>query len=317
MDERGFYLEEMYQEFLLDDQLYNFHYHSLLQDILDGPEMFNQRTGTKIKALPNRTIGYSIGSALPLINTRKMFPVTAFAELCWTLSGVRDLSWLQKHTKMWNDFANDKNEVEAAYGYRWRNMFGRDQIYNAVHALVNDPSDRQIFISAWDNDKDGLGNRWTSNVPCPTCFSVNIIDNKLNLTLFIRSSDTIVGLPYDMLMYSLLLIVLTNTLRKFYPTLQYGRIDAMLSHAHIYEAHYNIANELIDNALKFKGSARNNPYIIQDIDLNNCSMLWALQTVNNIINDPDTAMVMFKDCLYSQFGENQKFPPMYKPEIIK
>lgn len=316
-------MDFLYEKFVEANQLYNFHYHSLLQDILNAEEITNQRTGTKIKALPNRVIGYSIGSTLPLINTRKMFPVTAFAELCWTLSGVKELDWLQQHTQMWNEFANDKNQVEAAYGYRWRHMFGRDQIFSALTALIDDPSDRQIFISAWDNGKDGLGNRWTSNVPCPTCFSINIIDDKLNLTLFLRSSDTIVGLPYDMLMYSLLLIVFTHSLRKWYPNLQYGRIDAMLSHAHIYEAHYDIAKDLIKNAksgittLLPDSFDISKVYRIQDIDLNNCNMLWRLQDLTNIVQDPDTAMIMFKDCIYSQFDGKQKFPPMYKPEIIK
>ena len=305
-------MDSLYKVFAQTNQLYNFHYHSLLQDILNAEEITNQRTGTKIKALPNRVIGYSIGSTLPLINTRKMFPATAFAELCWTLSGVKELDWLQQHTQMWNEFANDKNQVEAAYGFRWRHMFGRDQIFSALTALIDDPSDRQIFISAWDNGKDGLGNRWTSNVPCPTCFSMNIINNKLNLTLFLRSSDTIVGLPYDMLMYSLLAIVVTNELRLKYPELRPGSIAAILSHAHIYEAHYDIAQNLIMNAKEMGKS-----YVVQDLDLNNCSMLWRLQTVSNIIADPNTAMIMFKDCIYSQFDGKQKFPPMYKPEIIK
>lgn len=305
-------MDFLYEKFAMANQLYNFHYHALLQDILNAEETENQRTGTKIKALPNRVIGYSIGSTLPLINSRKMFPVTAFAELCWTLSGVRNLDWLQQHTKMWDDFANDNNEVEAAYGFRWRHMFGRDQLLTAIEALKKDPSDRQIFISAWDNGKDGLGNRWTSNVPCPTCFSMNIINNKLNLTLFLRSSDTIVGLPYDMLMYSLLAIVVTNELRLKYPELRPGSIAAILSHAHIYEAHYDIAQNLIMNA---KEMGKN--YVVQDLDLNNCSILWRLQTVSNIIADPNTAMSVFKDCVYSQFEGKQKFPPMYKPEIIK
>ena len=305
-------MDFLYEKFAEANQLYNFHYHSLLQDILNAEEMHNQRTDTRIKALPNRVIGYSIGSTLPLINSRKMFPVTAFAELCWTLSGVRNLEWLQQHTKMWNEFANENNEVEAAYGFRWRHMFGRDQLLTAIEALKKDPSDRQKFISAWDNSKDGLGNRWTSNVPCPTCFSMNIIENKLNLTLFLRSSDTIVGLPYDMLMYSLLMIVVANELRLKYPEVQPGNITAILSHAHIYEAHYDIAKNLITNAREMGKN-----YVIQDLDLNNCSMLWRLQTVSNIIADPNTAMLMFKDCVYSQFDGKQKFPPMYKPEIIK
>ena len=111
-------MDFLYEKFVEANQLYNFHYHSLLQDILNAEEIYNQRTGTKIKALPNRVIGYSIRRTLPLINSRKMFPVTAFAELCWTLSGVRDLAWLQQYTKMWNEFANENNEVEVAYGYR-------------------------------------------------------------------------------------------------------------------------------------------------------------------------------------------------------
>ena len=78
------------------------------------------------------------------------------------------------------------------------------------------------------------------------------------------------------------------------------------------QAHYDIAQNLIMNAKEMGKS-----YVVQDLDLNNCSMLWRLQTVSNIIADPNTAMIMFKDCIYSQFDGKQKFPPMYKPEIIK
>lgn len=320
-------MELDFMEFITRNQSYNYHYHSLLQDILNKTSVEeNQRTGTKIKAIPNRVIGYSIANTLPLINTRKMFPVTAFAELCWTLSGEKKLDWLQQHTKMWDDFKNESNEVEAAYGYRWRKMFGRDQLIQGIEALKKDPSDRQIFISAWDNSRDGLGNRWTSNVPCPVCFCLNIIDKKLNLTLLLRSSDTIVGLPYDMLMYSLLLIVVTHELRQSGVEVGYGRIDAILSHAHIYESHFEIAEQLIKSACLWQ-EARNSrkeaeveasrDYVIQDIDLAQNRILWELQTVSNIIKDKDTAMMMFKDCLYSQFGDKQKFPRMFKPEIIK
>ena len=309
------------QKFIEANQSYNYFYHELLQDILQEESEENQRTRTRVSALPNRMIGYSIRNTLPLINSRKMFPVTAFAELCWTLSGEKKLNWLQQYTKMWDEFKNEDNEIEAAYGYRWRRMFGRDQLLQGIEALKNDPSDRQIFISAWDNSQDGLGNRWTSNVPCPACFCLNIIRNKVNLTLFIRSSDTIVGLPYDMLMYSLLLIVITHELRKAGLNVGYGRINAMLSHAHIYEPHFEIAKQLINNTYQYsmdpKAAEAERNYIIQDLDLTQNKVLWELQTVTNIINDRETAMWMFKECLYKQFGEKQTFPKMYRPEVIK
>lgn len=309
-------------KFFKEDQSYNYFYHSLLQDIMSKADVEeNQRTHTRIKAIPNRVIGYSITNTLPLINTRKMFPVTAFAELCWTLSGEKKLDWLQQHTKMWDEFKNEDNEIEAAYGYRWRKMFGRDQLLQGIEALKRDPSDRQVFISAWDNARDGLGNRWTSNVPCPACFCLNIINKRLNLTLFLRSSDTIVGLPYDMLMYGLLLIVVTHELRKAGIEVGYGRIDAILSHAHVYEPHFDIAQKLIDGAYLWQNSPniaeQSDMYVIQDLDLTQNKILWELQTVSNIINDKDTAMMMFKDCVYTQFGEKQHFPKMFKPEVIK
>ena len=306
-------LESLHKEFMNTNQLYNFHYHCLLQDILSQDETENQRTNTKIKAMPNRVIGYTLQRTLPLINTRRMFPVTALAELCWTLSGERKLDWLQKYTKMWNDFANENNEIEAAYGYRWRFMFGRDQLLNGVNALKKDPSDRQIFISAWDNRQDGLGNHWTSNVPCPTSFCVNIINNKVNMAVFLRSSDTIVGLPYDMLMYSLLLIAITNELRQTIPSLSIGRIDAMLSHAHIYSAHYSIAEELIQNACAIT-TKDDTKYAIQDIDLEKNAILWHLITVSEIIKHPDDIMEVFKVILKDNTKVALKH---YKPEIIK
>ena len=136
-----------------------------------------------------------------------------------------------------------------------------------------------------------------------------------------RSSDTIVGLPYDMMMYSLLLIVVTNELRRAGIEVGYGRIDAILSHAHIYESHFDIAQRLIDSAYLWQ----NNPevaehsdmYVIQDLDLSQNKILWELQTVSSIIEDRNTAMLMFKECIYAQFGDNQHFPKMFKPEVIK
>lgn len=312
------------ESFIAEEQAYNYTYHNLIKYIMTyGYEMLNQRTNTKITAVANQAIGYNIVNKIPLINTRKMFPVTAFAELCWTLSGDKKLDWLQQHTKMWDNFANENNEVEAAYGYRWRHMFGRDQLLQGLEALKNDPTDRQIYISAWDNSKDGLGNHWTSNVPCPTSFAMNIIGNKLNLTLFLRSSDVIVGLPYDLMMYSLLLVVCTHELQAAGLDITYGDITAMLSHAHIYEPHYIIAGELYRSAFVWgekddSTSLRTaSPYIIQDLDLTQNRILWKLQTVSNIIQDRDTAMLMFKDCMYEQFGKNPKYPKMYKPEVIK
>jgi thymidylate synthase len=299
----------------------NNHYHYLLKDILNAPEELNQRTNTKVKALPNRVLRYEIDDCIPMINSRRMFPASAMAELIWTLSGTKDLTWLQQHTKMWDGFANEENEIEASYGYRWREQFGRDQIQELINALVADPSDRQCFVSAWDNAKDGLGNRWTTNVPCPTSFTINIIDYHVNINVNLRSSDAIVGLPYDTLMYTLLLIVITNQLNTQGMNLSYGSVMLNLAHVHIYEPHYEMAHELIDNYEHWLDHRKNDfCYDVQDLSFNIQPINWAFLTIENATNNPDAMLSMFKRMLAerdSKRPNGNKWPVCFKPEVIK
>jgi thymidylate synthase len=245
-----------------------------------------------------------------------MFPVTAMAELIWTLSGVKELDWLQQHTKMWDDFKNEENQIEASYGYRWRHQFERDQILAMLDALVKDPSDRQCVVMAWDNGKDGLGNRWTSNVPCPIGFIVNIIEGKVNITLMLRSSDAIVGLPYDMMMYSLLLILVTHELQMRGLNVRYGNITAILSHVHIYQPHYEIAESLVESARTWQNLAMDSyMYSVQDLNFNHQAINWRLLNISNAIENPDTSLELFKAIVNDQIPKIK--PTHFKPEIIK
>lgn len=282
---------------------FNKQYLSLLNEILESELEYNTRTKTNIKAISNKTIKYDINKYIPVIGFRKIYPITAFAELCWTLSGEKKIDWLQKYTKMWDKFANNRNEIEAAYGYRWRYMFNRDQIKELILTLSNDPSNRQCFVSAWDNSKDGLGNIWTSNVPCPTSFCVNIINNKLNMSLFIRSSDVVVGLPYDCLMYSILLVVIYNSLKKSINNLLLGNFMVILSHAHIYEPHFNIVNKMVLETFN------NSQYISLD------NILWDNITIDSIRENPDYNLDIFKEIIRDNSNKTANIKN-FKPEII-
>lgn len=212
---------------------FNLEYLKLLDRIFKlGDEDFNQRTSTRIYFRLHEQVSHDFGG-IPILSHRKVFPHIAMAELMWTLSGVKDISWLVQHTSIWSKFANN-NEVEAAYGWRWRKAFGRDQLQLAIDALKKDPSDRQVVVMAWDPREDALGSPKKANVPCPLGFSLQAHDYILNMQVYQRSSDVICGLPYDMLMYSLLLDLLSAILG-----MSPGRVSFSLSHAHIYEKHYH------------------------------------------------------------------------------
>nr|DAU48595.1 MAG TPA: hypothetical protein [Caudoviricetes sp.] len=223
-------------------------YISLLRRILnEGYIEYNNRTKTEIKALPQRTLVFNLINHVPVVGARKIFPHVAAAELAWTLQGTQDTTFIKKYSKMWTQFEDEPNKVVTAYGYRWRTQFKRDQLMDAIEALKKDRSNRQVWVTAWDAAQDGLLNIGKyKNMPCIIGFMLNTIGNKLNMTVVIRSSDTVVGLPYDTMMYAFLLCALAKSIGV--PT---GKIFIVLSHAHIYSAHYELVQRMISSYEKY------------------------------------------------------------------
>lgn len=229
-------------------------YHSLLWDILrNGHEDLNARTGHRVRCLPGgRTLVVDLSDdRLPLCGHRKLYPHMAAAEVAWFLMGTQEVGPLRDlGCKFWDKFVEvDGRTVKAGYGYRWRKHFGRDQIAHAVEALRRDRSDRQVLVSAWDPSTDGLGNRGTAespvrNVPCPACFTLSIVDGRLHSTLLIRSSDVVVGLPYDVMGHAMLMATIAASVDDY---LTLGRAQVVLAHPHIYDVHYDRAEDMYES----------------------------------------------------------------------
>ncbi|MFA6250830.1 MAG: thymidylate synthase [Candidatus Shapirobacteria bacterium] len=219
-------------------------YQEALRQIMEeGIEEINERTGHKTKALPGIT--FSISKGLPVLTLRRI-PVRIFvAEQIWFLTGSRRPGdFLTKFTKIWDDFTNVDGVVSTAYGYRWRQHFGRDQITGLVDLLEKQPSSRHGVVITWDPADDGLasslGGRYKKNVPCPFCFVVNIIGGKLNLHNIVRSNDMILGCPHDVGGFGVLQHILAARLG-----VGVGTYTHTISNAHVYDIHYEAAWELI------------------------------------------------------------------------
>ena len=217
------------------------HYALLVSAIIrNGFLEKNARTGERVKVIPGgRSFQFSIGKdqgeMMPFPGNRKIFPYIAAAEVAWYISGSRDVRWLQQHAKIWNKFVEaDGHTIKNAYGYRWRKAFGRDQLADAVSQLRDNPTSRQILVTAWDPRTDGTLNE--KNVPCPTHFTLNRIDNKLHSALFIRSSDVFVGLPYDVLGHALLMKAISKSVGC-----DLGTMHVTMANAHLYEKHLAMA----------------------------------------------------------------------------
>lgn len=273
-----------------------------------GYTELNNRTQTEIRALPQRTLVFNLINHIPVIGARKIFPHVAAAELAWTLSGTQDTTFIKKYSKMWTQFEDEPNKVMTAYGYRWRNKFNRDQLFDAIEALKKDRTNRQIWVTAWDAAEDGLLNIGKyKNMPCIIGFMLNTIGNKLNMSVVIRSSDTIVGLPYDTLMYTFLLAALSKSIGI--PT---GKIFFILNHAHIYANHYSLANRMIASYEK---------YLILKKPLTEEFVPQAIaipqHTVEQIIKEPDAYVSEIKALYQHSLDEIGLNPKLDFPDVIQ
>lgn len=284
-------------------------YIALIRRIMtDGYTEFNNRTQTEIRALPQRTLVFNLINHIPVIGARKIFPHVAAAELAWTLSGTQDTTFIKKYSKMWTQFEDEPNTVVTAYGFRWRHKFNRDQLMDAIEALKKDRSNRQIWVTAWDAAEDGLLNIGKyKNMPCIIGFMLNTIGNKLNMSVVIRSSDTIVGLPYDTLMYTFLLAALSKSIG-----IPAGKIFFMLNHAHIYANHYSMAHRMISSFEKYIITKRpiDNEFVPQAIAI-------PQHSVEQIIQDPDAYVSEIKALYKHSLDRVGLTPKMDYPDVVQ
>ena len=201
-----------------------------------GTTETNERTGTDIKMLEGGvSFKLDVSERLPVAGNRRYWPHVAAAEVAWQFMGTQDPDWiLEKAPKVWQDFVED-GKLKTAYGYRWRNHFGRDQLQLAVNELRDNPTNRQLFVSAWDPSTDGLGGPQPKNIPCPVGFTVSRSRNVIHMSVFIRSSDVFVGLPYDIMGYALTLDAIAAQVGC-----SPGTLHLTLAHPHIYKPHFDM-----------------------------------------------------------------------------
>lgn len=215
-------------------------YRRLLWELLSAAAYteVNERTGASISALrsPAHFNLELSDRMLPLCGVRRMFPKTAAAEVAWFLLGTKDASFIREYAPIWDKFLEEDGTVAGAYGHRWREHFGRDQVTDAIKALRFNHTDRRTVVMAWDPGADGLG-RPSKNVPCPLGFTLSIADGRLNSSLLIRSSDVFVGLPYDVMGHALLMAAIAESVGNT----ELGTMGVTLAHPHLYHVHGQMA----------------------------------------------------------------------------
>lgn len=120
-------------------------------------------------------------------------PVFHFMESLWMLAGRRDVEWISMFNNGISQYSDDGVLFHAAYGHRWRESFGYDQIPMVVHRLCTYPNDRRAVLTMWDPDRDCSLSNEAKDYPCNTHIYFRSQNGKLDMTVCNRSNDMIWG----------------------------------------------------------------------------------------------------------------------------
>lgn len=140
-----------------------------------------------------------------LCRLRDANPFFHLFEALWMIAGRNDLLFPQTFVNTFGQFSDDGDTLHGAYGYRWRNWFGYDQLELLITTLRGDTKTRRAVLSMWDgtDHTTGLDVNVGSDlhtaiaggkdVPCNTHAYFDTLGGKLNMTVCCRSNDMILG----------------------------------------------------------------------------------------------------------------------------
>jgi len=243
-------------------------YLNLIKNILENGTWEEGRNG-KTKSIFGNMMRFSLKDGkIPILTTKKTAWKTCLKELLWFIRGDTDNKILKKQgVHIWD--ANGSREfldsrglklypedmLGPIYGYQWRNFNasyhcftghpiddlqhpfdGIDQLQQIIDAL-KDPAQRtsrRLIMTAWNPkqlDQMALP-------PCHILCQFNVHDgNKLSCSLYQRSCDFILGVPFNIASYSML----THLIAKHCGLEAYEFVHFM-GNCHLYDNAIEAAN---------------------------------------------------------------------------
>lgn len=259
--------------------IYDEVYGRYLSDVLWNGVDVDDRTGTGTREIFSKYVDYgSILESFPLLTIKQTPFKAVLGELLWFIEGSTNEQRLSEITfgaagkkTIWTDNANapywtgakEPGDLGNIYGKMWRSWpvqdvtehrtsdgillsktvqtSAIDQLDRVIEGLKSDPSSRRHLVLAWNP-----GEQTPDKVALPPChygfqFNVNPKYNTLNLLVNMRSNDILLGAPFNVASYALLQYMVAQV-----TGLNIGNLSFMIGSAHIYQNHFDGAQEVLN-----------------------------------------------------------------------
>lgn len=185
---------------------------------------------------------YDLREEFPILTIRRTFWKSAIDEILWIWqkkdNNVHNLS-----SHIWDSWADETGSIGKAYGYQLGKKYEFaegvfDQVDKVIFDLKNNPASRRIIAHMYNVEdlKD------MHLYPCAYSMTFNVSGNTLNGILNQRSQDMLAASNWNVVQYSILLIMFARACG-----LEAGELVHVVADAHIYDRHVPIVEKILEN----------------------------------------------------------------------
>lgn len=221
-------------------------YLELLKECLFHTPLRDTRNG-KTASVFGRSMTFNLyGNRLPVLTTKKMFTRGVIEELLFFIKGKQDTKELEdKNIKIWTGNTADTNgDMGPMYGVQWRKWMGHDgkthdQLNDVIEQIRNNPTSRRMVVSAWNVSQLSEGVLY----PCHIMFQfhIDMVNKRLNMSMYQRSADIGLGMPFNIMSYALLCHIIAQ-----HTGYEAGEFTYFIGDAHVYENHFKALKKQVD-----------------------------------------------------------------------
>lgn len=238
-------------------------YLNLIDNILEENTEFDGRNG-KTLAIFGSSMHFTLeNNIIPLLTTKKLAYKTCLKELLWFIKGLtNNQTLIDQNVHIWDangsrEFLNSRglynnivNDLGPIYGFQWRHFNanyndcntnyknkGIDQLKYIIEQLKNPETrnSRRLIMTAWNPCQLEL----MALPPCHVMCQFNVSNNNmLSCSLYQRSGDVGLGVPFNIASYC----YLTHLIAHHCDLIPYEFIYN-LGNAHIYNDHIEGLNK--------------------------------------------------------------------------
>ena len=199
---------------------------------------------------------YDLQEELPIMTIRRTAFKSCLDEILWIWqkksNNIHDLN-----SHIWDSWADENGSIGKAYGYQLgkKAIYPEgefDQVDRVLYDLKHNPQSRRIMTNIYNFEDLHEMNLY----PCAYSMTFNVTGDTLNGILNQRSNDMLTANNWNVLQYSLLLMMFAQV-----SGLKAGKLIHVIADAHIYDRHVELVKEVIAKPQHPAPKLRMNPNI--------------------------------------------------------